>query len=42
MKYRSYHIYLTQPTPEFTAEGAFEAMKEKVHLQWRDIAKVNS
>jgi hypothetical protein len=32
----------TQPTPEFTAEGAFEAMKEKVHLQWRDIAKVNS
>lgn len=30
----------TLPTPEYTAENAFEALREKVHLQWRDIAKV--
>ncbi|VDI45640.1 Hypothetical predicted protein [Mytilus galloprovincialis] len=29
----------TLPTPEYTAENAFEALREKVHLQWRDIAK---
>ena len=31
----------TLPTPEYTAENAFEALREKVHLQWRDIAKVS-
>lgn len=29
----------TLPTPEFTAENAFGALREKVHLQWKDIAK---
>ena len=30
----------THPTPAMTAEGAHEALKQKCHRQWKDLAQV--